>query len=384
MLDPIISFFTWIFQLIGKGIGIVIAWILWPFLLAAQWYRRRGIILKAIVGVLLLALVGLYGYFFWQSQAWTNFDPGYASAYSREGQSASAGEAIISAAAATGSSSSSTGEGDIKSCAPSAITAVTADLIDFNVNQNAWLSSMLLYKLGLFGVRWDATPFFDNKANFQRGVHQAVRRTAIELVDRLGRIRGSSQIDPRLQKARGSLQFDESTWYIGFNPPGPKTPSPSFYRTGLEELRAYNRKLAACDATFDARADNLVQFLDRIVSDIGSTSDILRERSESHNGGWFDMRADDRFWFSYGQLYGYYGIIAATRADFNDVITSRGLVPLWDRLEDQFRAALEVQPFIISNGREDGWVMPTHLATMGFYVLRIRTNMVEVRSVLDR
>jgi hypothetical protein len=28
--------------------------------------------------------------------------------------------------------------------------------------------------------------------------------------------------------------------------------------------------------------------------------------------------------------------------------------------------------------------MPTHLTTMGFYVLRVRSNLVEVRSVLDR
>lgn len=384
MLDPIINFFTWIFQMIGKGFGMIVAWLLWPFLIAGQWYRKRGFILKGIIGLLLLGLVSLYGYFFWQTQAWTNFDTNYATAYSRGAQSASAGEVVVSTASATGTSGSTAGEGDVKTCTPSAITAVTADLTDYNVNQNAWISSMLLYKLGFFGLRWDLTPFFDNKASFQRGVNQAVRRTAIELVDRLGRIRGSSQIDPNLQDARGSLQFDEYTWYIGFNPPGPKTPTPAFYRSAIADLRAYNEKLAACNATFDARADNLVQFLDRIASDIGSTSDILRERSEGYDSGWFDTRADDRFWFSYGQLYGYYGMIVATRSDFADVIKSRGLVPLWDRLESQFRAALAVQPFIISNGREDGWIMPTHLATMGFYVLRIRTNMIEIRSVLDR
>jgi hypothetical protein len=53
-------------------------------------------------------------------------------------------------------------------------------------------------------------------------------------------------------------------------------------------------------------------------------------------------------------------------------------------LEDQFRAALKIQPFIISNGPESGWLMPAHLATMGFYVLRVRSNLVEIRLVLDR
>jgi len=56
---------------------------------------------------------------------------------------------------------------------------------------------------------------------------------------------------------------------------------------------------------------------------------ILRDRSEKYNGGWFDTRADDRFWFAYGQLYGYYGIVTAARADFKDVIAQRGLTQLW-------------------------------------------------------
>jgi len=41
-------------------------------------------------------------------------------------------------------------------------------------------------------------------------------------------------------------------------------------------------------------------------------------------------------------------------------------------------------PFIISNGNESSWIMPSHLATMGFYVLRVRSNLVEMRDILDR
>ncbi len=264
------------------------------------------------------------------------------------------------------------------------IVSATADLVDFNVNQNAWISSMILYKLGLFGLDWDNTPFFDNKASFQRGVNQAVRRTTIELVDTLGRVRGTSQIDADLQSARGNLQFDEYTWYFGVSPFGPKTPTPSFYRAATRNLQAFNDRLEKCQAVFDARADNLLQFIDRVANDIGGTSAVLRDRSEKYDSGWFDTRADDRFWFAYGQLYGYYGILTAAREDFQDVIKQRGLEQLWSALEDQLRAALNIQPFIISNGSESGWLMPSHLATMGFYVLRVRSNLIEIRLVLDR
>lgn len=383
MLDPIVNFFTRVFQWIGRGIGFVIGIILWPFLWAGRWYTQRGWILKTILGALIVVLVGLYGVLIWNTQVWSNFNPEYPTAYTFENPPPAAGQSGTSAQG-TGSQPVATQGEEVRTCTRSAIVDVTRDLIDFNVNQNAWISSMILYKTGFFGVDWDHTPFLDNKASFQRGINQAIRRTTVELVDSLGRVRGTSQVDQSLQDARGSMNFDEHTWYFGLNPFGPKTPTPSFYRSAIRDLDAFNTRLAGCTAIFDARADNLMQFVDRIANDLGATSAILRERSELHNDGWFDTRADDRFWFAYGQLYGYYGIMTAARHDFQAVIQSRGLTQLWNNLTDQFKAALKIQPLIISNGREDGWIMPTHLATMGFYVLRVRSNLVEVREIVDR
>ena len=387
MLEPFVNFFARIFQSIGRGIGYAVGVVLWPFVWLGRWYRERGGILKAVLGALLLGLVLLYGYFFWTAQRWTNFNPDYVKTLDLAGKDTGSGAQGTPPAGIIGASeqaATATQPGAAQTCRRSAIVDVTADLVNFNVNQNAWISSMILYKLGLFGIDWDRTPFFDNKAAFQRGVHQAIRRTSIELVDTLGRVRGTSQIDSNLQSARGNLQFDESTWYFGWSPFGPKTPTPSFYRSAIGDLRAFNERLEKCAAVFDARGDNLLQFIDRIANDIGATSAILRERSENYNLGWFDPRADDRFWFAYGQLYGYYGILAAAHADFKDVIAQRGLTQLWAELEDQLRAALNIQPPIISNGAESGVLMPSHLATMGFYVLRVRSNLIEIRLVLDR
>ncbi|MDO9307063.1 MAG: DUF2333 family protein, partial [Mesorhizobium sp.] len=164
---------------------------------------------------------------------------------------------------------------------------------------------------------------------------------------------------------------------------GPKTPTPSYYRQIVRDLHAFDDRLARCEAVFDARADNLIQYLDRIASALGDTSAILRERSENYNRGFFDVRADDRFWFSYGQLYAYYGLMSAAHADFEDVIRERNIDTLWNAMEGQFQSALKIRPWIIANSAEDG-LFATHLATMGFYVLRVRSNLVEVQSVLQR
>jgi hypothetical protein len=370
-----VAFFQRGFSAIGRGIGLVVAWILAPFIAVGNWYRERSWIIKGPLGMGLLALIALYGYFIWQTQAWTNFDPDYVNRYKLTERKNDAGLPVKAAAGQTAPANT---------CERSAIVDVTSDLVDFNVNQNAWISSMVLYKLGLFGMDWDHTPWLDNKASFQRGVNQAIRRTTVELVDSLGRVRGTSSINNNLQRARSNLQFDETAWYFGLDPFGPKTPTPSFYRSAMRDLQAFNESLVKCESIFDARSDNLIEFLDRIANDIGSTSAMIRERSENHNGGWFDTRADDRYWFAYGQLYGYYGVMAAAGADFDAVITQRGLAPIWQESIKQLRSALRIQPLIISNGREDGWIMPTHLATLGFYVLRVRSNLVEMRDILAR
>ena len=217
MLDPIVNFFTWVFQWIGRGIGLVIGIILWPFLWVGRWYAQRGWILKAVLGVVLVGLIGLYAYFFWTTQCWTNFNPNYADAYKFDEPQ----PACRDRRAAVRRRAGTEGDGQDVQAAP-AIVDVTADLIDFNVNQNAWVSSMILYKLGLFGMPWDNTPFFDNKASFQRGINQAVRRTAMELVDKLGRVRGTAQIDPDLQERAAICSSTKSTWYFGLQPVRPE------------------------------------------------------------------------------------------------------------------------------------------------------------------
>jgi len=293
---------------------------------------------------------------------------------------------------------------DPNKCRRSAIVDVQTYLIDFVVNKNAWISSMPQYKIGFLGmVSWESTPFFDNKAATQRGVLNALRRTGVELTDILGRVRGTSQADPDLQAARGLLQYDERTWWFNpfdaTRPFGPVQPSPSIYRSSIPLYDKFNERLAACQASFDSRADNLLQFLERIAQDTGSTVDALAKRSqgtrydprtdtfvdgEGNDRGWFDFRADDLFMFALGQMYAYHGLLQAARLDFADVIDKRDLGPIWDLLERHVAEAAALSPTIVSNGREDGMMMPDHLAVMAQNILRARANMTELRDVLKR
>ena len=221
MLDPIVAFFVRVFGLIGRGIGFIIGIILWPFLWLAGWYTQRNWAIKGVVGLALLGLVAFYGYFIWQTQVWTNFNPDYPDARVAEDAAKTLAGATVGAdasaalsAAQGGSTNPQVPQGNAQTCQRSAIVDVSADLGDFNVNQNAWISSMLASKMGFFGIPWRNTPFLDNKASFQLGINQVMRRTTTELVDSLGRVRGTSQIDQNLQDARTALAWNEDAWHV--------------------------------------------------------------------------------------------------------------------------------------------------------------------------
>lgn len=262
--------------------------------------------------------------------------------------------------------------------------------------------SLIQHKLGFFGIPWDDTPFFDRKSMFQKGVLKAVRRASIELVDTLGRVRGTSSADPDLEVARGLLQYDMETWRI--NPfdarrPFLATPSDAVYRKAIPSFEAYNDRLAHCGAPFDARRDNLGQLLDRLSKDLGSTVDELAKRSrsaqwdvrlkkfvssEGNDLGFFDMRADGMFWQAEGEAYAWHGLLQAARADMIEAVDNQRLQEIWDSTESHVAEAIILNPLIVSNGPEDGLVMPAHLAALAQRILRARANIVEMRDVLTR
>lgn len=367
MLDPVIDLLKRAMAAIGRGIRWLLGLIAWPFVAFRNWLRGRGWFVKIPVFVILALLVFGYVYLLAITQFWSTGEPAQLARYQNVEETVPAGEQLQGGR-----------------CQQSAMVTATADLIDFNVNQSTWVPSNPLHKAGFFFITdWKNTPFFDNRAAFQLGINQTVRRTAVELVDRLGRVRGTSSINQNLQEAREAANYRENAWVVTFSWPFLQPSTPNKLREARRELLAFNSELANCQADFDARADNLLQFLDRVTADIGSTSEILQRRMEQANFTGLDRRADDRFWFTYGQLYGYYAILSAARADFARVFEQRNLDSLWTRVDEQLRDALTVQPLIVVNGTASS-IIKSHLESIGFDLLRVRSNLVEMRDVLDR
>ena len=348
---------------------------------------------RASGALVILALFGWYGTYFWQA-AWirdfsllypesivhaSRFSPGYET------------------------TAPESGTVDTKSCGRSQIVDMEVYLIQFLVDDNKFVPSMIQHKMGIVGfIPWDETPFFDRKSMFQKGVMKAVRRASIELVDTLGRVRGTSSADPDLEHARGLLQYDEETWWL--NPfdrtrPFISTPSDEVFRKAIPAFEAYNDRLSKCGALFDARRDNLGQLLDRLSKDLGSTVDELARRSrselwnvktktfvpaEGNDRGFFDFKADGMFWEAEGEVYAWHGLLQAAHVDMIEAVDNQRLQEIWDQTESHMAEAVLLSPLIVSNGPEDGLIMPAHLAALAQRILRARANVVEMRDVLVR
>jgi len=251
--------------------------------------------------------------------------------------------------------------------------AMSAALIDREVNQHRWVAN---------------DPFFlpgaalDNMPNFQQGIISALARFAFEMTDQIGRVRGTSQTDPDLQKAAGELQYPGDVWVFDFSTSlAPTVTSEARYRAAARSLLAYNERLANGAAVFEQRADNLLATLDRFALDLGASSATI-ENHLAGGGRFIDTRADDIFYGVKGQVYAYYLLLRALRYDYAGVIAERKLDNVWDDTLDSLRDAVTLQPWVVVNGAPDAQLLPSHLAAQGFYLLRARAKLRETTNIL--
>src|SRR6266498_2408944 len=172
---------------------------------------------------------------------------------------------------------------------------------------------------------WPANdPFFmpgyalDNMPNFQRGIQQALARFTTEMADQIGRSRGSASADADLQDARGYLNYPPDVWYV--SSASLAANSETQYLKAMAKLNSYNSRLAQGRAAFEPRSDNLMGTMDRIGKDLGAASNAIDQQIDEHAGDWFDLHADDVFYYNKGLLYANALLLRDMGVDFKAVL----------------------------------------------------------------
>jgi len=251
--------------------------------------------------------------------------------------------------------------------------SMTIALVNRETKTHTWVASDPFFYPGSMLIRMPA---------FQRGIMSSASRFAIELFDHIGRTRGSSQADADLQKATGVLNYSPYVWMFDFSTSWfPTASSPTQYRAGMDALISYNKRLSTGNATFERRADNLIEVLDRFGSDLGSSSATLANHVEKQPGLSFKVSAD-LFYHTKGRLYADYLLLRELKKDFAEVIKEKELESAWTQMLESLREGMVLDNFLIINASPDSQFFPNHLATQGFYVMRARTQIREITNIL--
>jgi hypothetical protein len=226
------------------------------------------------------------------------------------------------------------------------------------------------------------TALLDNMPNFQQGMMRAISRFSIEMMDKVGRTRGTAQIDGDLERAVGLLQFPGDVWILDLEKSWmPVVPADVQYRAAVRALDAYNARVAAGGAIFERRADVLALTLSRLGADLNARAALL-DRHVQENRRTFDRASDDLFYFNKGMLYAYSMLLSELGRDFSDVLSAGGGASVWNEAMESLRKASQLQPLMVLNAPGDDSIFANHLFLQGFYMKRAIMQLDEVVRVL--
>ncbi len=247
---------------------------------------------------------------------------------------------------------------------------VIASLIDREVNQTKWSPNIQAFEPAAL------LRFGGNMVNFQTGLVRAMNVVVVELENRLARVRGTSAADVDIAAAREGLSRSANTWlWAGAD---------SEYRKAQKALLRYNDRLGNGQAIFEVRADNLQGVLDRIANDLGGQTEIIENQIANGRKLFIDRKADKVFYYAKGQAYGYFIVLRALREDYKSVLVERRVEKLYEAMLTDLATAAQFQPLIVQNAKPTGALLPNHLASEGFYILRARAKLREITDILQR
>jgi hypothetical protein len=196
----------------------------------------------------------------------------------------------------------------------------------------------------------------DNVNNFQLGVLEVTRRSAVILAERISRTGSTAAFDKNLENAMNWFMIKADRYWF---------PSPeSKYRAGLKELEIYFNKLKDGKAAFYTRTDNLIPLLAAYEDLLGSCDENLVKMKENDGKPVSTFKADNYFFYAKGVASAMLTILEAIERDFNNIMVSRvgGMEVLHHAIESCHHA-VEIDPWIILNSNASS-IFANHRSNM--------------------
>ncbi|MGQ0676767.1 MAG: DUF2333 family protein [Rhodospirillales bacterium] len=251
--------------------------------------------------------------------------------------------------------------------------ALAASLIEREVDRRHWAANDPFFLPGAM---------LDNMPAFQTGVVAGLARATQALAEQT-RPRGQARLDADLDRAVGLLKSPGNVWIFdwrsGF---GATASSEAQYRAARKALGAYNERLSAKRAALERRPDALLGVLEAAAADIDAQSALIEAHIAQSAGNLLDLAADEVFFAAKGRLYAYSLFLRELGADFDRALAEKKAEPAWKRMLGALGEAAQLHPLIVFNGAPDSVLLPSHLAGLGYAILRARARMAEAAAAL--
>lgn len=205
----------------------------------------------------------------------------------------------------------------------------------------------------------------DNPQNYQLGALEMMRYTARAMRDYLARFGSADAMNQECDQAFTLLSNDPEKWLL--------PSAESRFKEAVNQYRLYRAKLAAGEAGFSPREDNLKELLQQYVSLLGAINNRLsnapnRQRAkgrppaapesadpagfQTEQYGTVDVpwhKIDDNFYYAQGSAYVLRQILAAIKYDFSVILDSKNAGPQVDNIIAVLDQC-QFEPLIVLNG----------------------------------
>jgi hypothetical protein len=187
----------------------------------------------------------------------------------------------------------------------------------------------------------DILNFTDNVNNFQLGVLEVTRRTAVILAQRISRTGSTAAFDSDLENAMNWFMIKADRYWF--------PSAESKYRASLDEMRNYFHKLERGEAQFYTRTDNLIPLLTAYQDLLGSSDENLVKAYEDDGSPVSYFKSDDYFFYARGVVSAMATILEAIEKDFHIMVSREGGMEVLHHAIESCHHAMEIDPWVILN-----------------------------------
>ena len=210
--------------------------------------------------------------------------------------------------------------------------------------------------------------FLDNMPSFQIGIIEALATFT------------DSYSHEKLQRSSEMLSYPVDIWYLNFSSYfKPVKPTQSVYKKAMALLLSYNEDLKN-GLQPPLTASDLNNVIHRIKEDLRHCVFKIDEKLSRDEYHLIDFSADNIFYQTKGKLYANALLLRDLKKDYAHLIETPEMEIAFNDVIDSLIKAFQYNPRIIFNGKVDSFLIPSHLAVQGFYVMQVIDNLMSLQK----